>query len=188
MPIRFNTVQDLFAAFPKAEEDTGLAASDTPCATLIDELIGKRRWGPAIAFCAYLLPRRTAVAWGCRSLRRVLTVNEAEQDRALAFAEAWVETPEELQRRKALALGNQSDPRAATTWLAFGAGWSGGSVVPAEIGHVAAKAEQTPRAIWVAHSIALSQLSGASMNGHVTAWLEDAMRRATGDTGERSSQ
>ena len=183
--LRFNTVQDMFDAYPTAEGDVGRPGSAVPSVNFIGELMKENDWGAAIAFCAYLLPRRVAVAWGCRSLRRTLSVASADDDKALAFAEAWVDQPEEAQRRKALALGNQSNMRSPTTWLALGAGWSGGSVVPIESGHVATNAEQTARAVWVALSIALSRLPKTDANKTVRAWLEDGIRLANGEPASR---
>jgi hypothetical protein len=179
--VRFNTVQDLYDAYETAEADVGKPPSDTGSLDFLRALGADKEWNPAISFCAYLLPRRTAVAWGCRSLRRALPRTVAEEDKALAFAEAWVAEPEELQRRKVLALGNQSDTRAATTWLALAAGWSGGSVVSAESGYVAARAEQTARAIRVALMIAVSRLPVDAAGTIVPAWLEDGIQLASGE-------
>jgi hypothetical protein len=178
--LRFSTAKDLYDAFATAEDDVGRPAADVPSLEHLRMLGAERDWPGAISFCAYLLSRHDAVAWGCRALRRVLPITVAERDRALAFAEAWVELPQELQRRKALALGNQSDMRSATTWLALGAGWSGGNIVSAENGNVAAKAEQTPRAIRAALLIALAQSPPASAEAIVTHWLEDGIRLASG--------
>lgn len=179
--VRFSTVQDLYDAYETAQDDVGKPPSDTGSLDFLRTLSAAREWNPAISFCAYLLPRRIAVAWGCRSLRRALPRNVVEQDKALAFAEAWVAEPEELQRRKVLALGNQSDTRAATTWLALAAGWSGGSVVPPESGYVAARAEQTARAIRVALMITVSRLPDGAASTIVPAWLEDGMQLASGE-------
>ena len=38
--------------------------------------------------------------------------------------------PEDDNRRAALGIANDSDRRKPTTWVAFAAGWSGGSMVP----------------------------------------------------------
>jgi hypothetical protein len=43
-----------------------------------------------------------------------------------------VRAPEDDNRRTALAVSNAGIQRAATTWLAFAAGWSGGSITPAD--------------------------------------------------------
>jgi Family of unknown function (DUF6931) len=179
--VRFNTVRDLYDAFETAEEDVGKPASDSHSLEFLRMLKRDGDWSAAISFCAYLLPRRAAVAWGCRALRKVLPREAADEDKALAFAEAWVEEPQELQRRKALALGNQSNMRVATTWLALAAGWSGGSVVPVESGHIPATAEQTARAIRGALLMARARLPSAAADGILSSWIEDGIRLAKGE-------
>ena len=118
----------------------------------------------------------------CRSIRKALPFQSGDDDKALAFAEAWVEEPQDLQRRKALALGNQGNMRMATTWLALAAGWSGGSVVPPESGYVPAKAEQTARAVRTALLMTEARLPPASADAILSAWIEDGIRLARGDS------
>ena len=72
----------------------------------------------------------------------------------LGFAEDWVEEPEEPRRRKALASGTMGDTRSPATWVALAAGWSGGNVVPDEMGYAPADPEQTAKAVRVALFIA----------------------------------
>jgi len=105
---------------------------------------------------------------------------DADEEKALTFAEAWVEEPDEPLRRKALALGNMSNPRAATTWLALAAGWSGGSIVPAELGQVIAAPEQTARAVRVALFIALSRMVNDARDKVMTVCLEDGIQCTCG--------
>ena len=59
-------------------------------------------------------------------------IGEGGADEALRAAETWVRTPEDDNRRAALWIANDSDRRKPTTWLAFAAGWSGGSLLPAD--------------------------------------------------------
>lgn len=179
--VRFNTARDLYDAFETAEDDVGRPASFSLSLDFLRGLQREGDWSAAISFCCYLLPRRAAVAWGCRALRKALPRATAEEDKALAFAEAWVEEPQELQRRKALALGNLSNMRIATTWLALAAGWSGGSIVPDGSSPVPAKAEQTARAIRGALLMTRAQLPPASADAILAAWLEDGIRLATGE-------
>ena len=81
----------------------------------------------AVIFLAHLLPRREAVWWAIQCVRAML--GAGADDEALRAADAWVRTPEEDTRRAALAAFNAAT-RRATTWLAYAAGWSGGSVTP----------------------------------------------------------
>jgi hypothetical protein len=179
--VRFSTVQDLFEAFPPAVKDVGKADVGMQSLDFLRSLIEKRDWKPAIAFCAYLLPRRVAVAWGCGSVRRMVAQFDSNEDRAIGYAEAWVEEPTEATRGKALAIGNINDHNSPTTWLALAAGWSGGSVFPPEFDSVEAKPEKTARAICIALVVGLSQLSGDARDRVMTACLEDGIHFARGE-------
>jgi hypothetical protein len=179
--IRFSTVQDLFEAFPTAAQDVSDANVGMGSLDYLRGLIDRREWENAISFCAYLLPRRTAVAWGCRSVRRMFEQFDASEDRAISYAEAWVEEPGESTRGKALAIGNMNDHNSPTTWLALAAGWSGGSVVPPEFDPVEAKPEKTARAVRVALFIGRSRLIRDARDRIMTACLEDGIVLARGE-------
>jgi hypothetical protein len=124
--LRFTAASQIFEAFSVASEDIGSQplAAEAPLA-----FAGRLAAGPrpieAAAFCAYLLPRREAVRWGSQCVREI---QRGADDEALRAAEAWVREPEEAIRRAALSIGLASDKRAATTWLAQAAGWSGGDI------------------------------------------------------------
>jgi hypothetical protein len=180
--VRFNTVQDLFEAFPSAVKDVGAADGSVRSLDFLRSCLASRDWPPAISFCAYLLPRRVAVAWGCRTLRQMDEKLSSEEQRAIQFAEDWVQDPEEPQRRKALASGTVGNPKSPTTWVALAAGWSGGSIVPVEMGYAAPAPDQTARAIRVALLIALSKLvrDQDEQARVMTACLEDGIQLASG--------
>jgi hypothetical protein len=179
--VRFSTVQDLFEAFPMASKDVGKADAGMRSLDFLRSLIERRDWQPAISFCAYLLPRRPAVAWGCRSVRRMIEQFDAGEERAIGYAEAWVEEPCEATRGKALAIGNINDHNSPTTWLALAAGWSGGSIYPPEFDPVEAKPEKTARAIRVALIIALLRLTRDVRDRIMTACIEDGIHFARGE-------
>ena len=67
--LRFPTVSDLYGAFPTAKDDVGTDPGNEPPLTFLQSLVEKESWDKAVSFCAYLLPRREAVWWGCQSLR-----------------------------------------------------------------------------------------------------------------------
>ena len=81
--VRFGTVQDLFQAYPLARYDVGKADADKPSLDFLQEAADARNWHPAVSYCAYLLPRRVAVAWGCRSLRLMFDHFDASDTRSL---------------------------------------------------------------------------------------------------------
>jgi hypothetical protein len=184
--VRFSTVRDLFDAYPSAAGDVGAAEDSMRTLDFVRLLVGKRDWQAAISVCAYLLPRRVAVAWACRSIRRMVERLRPDDDRMIGFAEAWVEEPEEPRRRKALASGNVGDARSAATWVALAAGWSGGSIVPDDMGYAPADPEQTAKAVRVALFIALSRLEEGAKPRVMTTCLQDGIQLAS--EGSVSSQ
>jgi uncharacterized protein DUF6931 len=177
-PIRFVTVRDLYEAFPMAQDDVGAAASDEPSLPFLRSLVHKEAWAPAVSYCAYLLPRREAVWWGCQSLRRIQPVASAEDTRALDAAEAWVREPENDRRFAALAVGSESNYRAPATWMALAAGWSGGSVVPPEMGNAPAAPHQAARAIRAGLMIAMAKVPNSEMGKVLKPCLEEGMSLA----------
>ena len=102
-----------------------------------------------------------------------------DEDRTIGFAESWVEEPEEPWRRKALASGNMGDARSPATWVALAAGWSGGSIVPDDMGYAPADPEQTAKAVRVALFIALSRLEEGAKPRLMTACLQDGIQLAS---------
>src|SRR6202042_3741229 len=83
--VRFSTVQDLFEAFPAAVKDVGTADVGLRSLDFLRGLIERRDWPHAISFCAYLLPRRVAVAWGCRWVRRMVEQFDASEEGAISY-------------------------------------------------------------------------------------------------------
>jgi hypothetical protein len=172
---RFTTVQDLFEAYSTARDDVGEADPGMGSLEFLQQLVEKRKWEPAISFCAYLLPKTEAVAWGCRSLRRMTNQFNADEERALAYAEEWAAEPEEWRRTRALTLGNRINQRASATWLALAAGWSGGSVMPPECEHREATPEQTAGAVRLALFAGLAYLARDATDETMTSCLEDGI-------------
>jgi len=79
----------------------------------------------AVTFCAFLLPRREAAWWACRSARRLGPFPQ-RQCRALLAAEAWVKEPTTSAGQAALELGTRGHCDDPLTWVALAAGWAGG--------------------------------------------------------------
>jgi hypothetical protein len=173
--LRFPTVRDLYAAFPTAQGDVGIPASDEPCVALLRSLMTQEAWAPAIAFCAYLLPRREAVWWGCQSLRSMRPQLSRAEIAALDAAEAWVHEPDETHRRAALDLHTRGDAGLPAIWMALAAGWSGGSIVPPEYPNVRAPPEQTARAVRSGLLIALCGIPAEDIGKAVTPCIENGI-------------
>lgn len=130
--VRFTTAREVFEAFPAARDDIEAQPTDDPPLVFMTALAASPTPEDAIAFCAYLLPRRAAVWWTCQCVRALIPSPTSEEEAALAAAEDWVREPEEHRRRAALAIGMQGDRRAPTTWAALAAAWSGGSMTDGE--------------------------------------------------------
>lgn len=179
--LRFPTVRSLYEAFPTAEEDVGAPPSDEGCVAFLHLLLADCAWRPAVSFCAYMLPRREAVAWGCRSLRKILSKPAPAEAVALDAAEMWALQPEERLRRAALQIGNEGNAGLPGMWMALAAGWSGGSIVPDGPAVVRAPPEQTARAVRAGLLIAASRMQARDAPKMIEFWLKDALKFVDGD-------
>jgi len=124
--IRFTSALSVFEAFPDLGYVAARPANDVDPLAHARALSTSSRPGDAILFISHLLPRREAVWWAIQCVRALAP---EDADEALGAAETWVRTPEDDNRRAALRIANDSDRRKPTTWLAFAAGWSGGSLL-----------------------------------------------------------
>ncbi len=173
--LRFPTVRALYDAFPTAQDDVGIPASNELCVVLLRSLTTEEAWAPAISFCAYLLPRREAVWWGCQSLRSMRPQLSRAEIAALDAAEAWAQKPDETTRHAALDLHARGDAGLPAVWMALAAGWSGGSIVPPEYPYVRPPPEQTARAVRSGLLIALCGIAAEDMGKAVTPCIENAI-------------
>ena len=128
--IRFATIRSLFESFPEALQNIRAAPTDEPPIAFLERLAAGGKPDHAVAVCAYLLPRREAVWWGCASARTLLADKLPGDLAALLAAEAWVQQPTEENRQAALAIGNEAASSEPLTWLALAAGWSSGTFAP----------------------------------------------------------
>src|SRR5215471_8191296 len=124
--VRFATARALYETFPEVSEKIGVAPTDQFPIEFLRDLTSKGKLDEAVAFSAYLLPRREAVWWACNCARASLGEIPKHQATALLAAEAWVYDPDDEHRKAALEVGTQSDSNEPLTWLALAAGWSGG--------------------------------------------------------------
>jgi hypothetical protein len=177
--IRFTEAKQVFEAFKTAERDIGASATgeETPAAFL-RRLASGPKPTQAIAFCAYLLPRREAVWWACQCVRAIDPA--AAEDAALAAAERWVREPEEGSRRAALDIGASGPPKTATVWLARAAGWSGGSVGSNDRRVIPPPPYMTAKAVNAAIAIAVGKASIREQNAWRVACAEAGIRFAEG--------
>jgi predicted component of type VI protein secretion system len=114
-----------------AEEVTKPAASVSSADELIDQLAEEGKFLDALRLRAYLLTKREAVWWGCKSVTE--EVDEplpAVQAAALEAACAWAEDPDESSRRLAEQRAATAKYSGVGATLALSAFWSDGSIAP----------------------------------------------------------
>jgi hypothetical protein len=128
--IRFTSAHSVFEAFPDLSYVATRPANDIDPLAHARALSTSSRPGDSVLFISHLLPRREAVWWAIQCVRALTAADDT--DEVLRAAETWVRTPEDDNRRTALKIASGADRRKPTTWLAFAAGWSGGSLVPAD--------------------------------------------------------
>jgi hypothetical protein len=122
---RFTSAQQVYDAFETAREDIEAPPSESDPMAFIRQLLDGPTPEDTISFCAYLLPRREAVWWACRTIREFSVPDDPP---LLELAEQWVRLPEEKNRKAALAAANAARVKGPCAWAAYGAGWSGGSM------------------------------------------------------------
>lgn len=126
--LRFSTAQQVVDAFPNIRDQIPAQRLDLEPFAFIDALLAGGHFRQAMTFCAFLMPRRDAVAWLCQSLRAAMPQASAADLRLLKLAEDWVKSPAEPARRAALDGGMQDPQKGAFAWAALAAGWSGGNL------------------------------------------------------------
>ena len=181
--LRFETVRDLIEAFPVAEPLIEVAPSDEPSLRLLEELVRQEDWDRAIGFCAFLLPRRDAVWWGCRTVRALLPTRSRDEEAAIRAAEKWVQRPEDDLRLAALELGTRGNSELPSTYLALAAGWSGGRI---DLGGetVPIPPEQTARLVRAALLVAGTRVEREQRSEILRRCLADGIRLVTEDMQE----
>lgn len=123
----FHTTRDLFDAFPTVKNSVKIVPGDEEPVAAVRKLADSGQLREASALCAYLLRRREAVWWACRSLRLRPGLADAD-DQALRAAEHWAQSPSEEARDVAAKWAAVGDQAAPQTWAAYAAGYSGGTL------------------------------------------------------------
>lgn len=146
--LRFLLADRLFAALPEMGQD--LRARPQAEETVI-ALIARLRGGPtpeeALTLAAYGLSPRHAVWWAHECLMSLREDLPEGERRLLGLAAAWVTDPGPEARNRVLEAAMQVGPGHPAAWVAFAAGWSGGSMAPADQPAVPPPAFLTGRAV-----------------------------------------
>ena len=144
---RFETARELFEEIPEAHEDIGMKPDTQDVVTFCHELLRSDTPEEAIAFCAYLLPRRYCVWWGHESLVALGDYLDANDREMMELAATWVGSPKEDERYAALEAAMDSASKTPGVWVALAAGWSGGSMVGPDLPPVPPAPHLTARAV-----------------------------------------
>jgi hypothetical protein len=180
--LRFETVRDVIEAFPIAEHELNIDASDESALDFLSSLTSGGELDKAAGFCAFLLPRREAVWWGCRSVRTLVPKRRLDEEEGLRVAEEWVNDPEEDRRMTALELGMHYSTKLATTHLSLAAGWSGRAFSIGAGDPISIQPHQTARAVRAAILIAACRVSMTDKPELMRICLEDGIRIVTDET------
>lgn len=127
--LRFSTAQQIIDTYPILRDEFQSAALDANPLEFIKGLLDTQQGREALALCAFMLPRREAVAWLCQTLRQHGGTLNSSDENLLNLAEVWVQTPVEKNRNAALKAVMASGFRTGSAWAAAAAGWSGGSML-----------------------------------------------------------
>ncbi|WP_448956035.1 DUF6931 family protein [Labrys neptuniae] len=128
--LRFSAARQVIDAFPNLSNEFSGYNLDLEPFAFIDVLLAQGSERKAMAFCAFLLPRREAVQWLSQALRQRPQAPSSTEATLLRLVEDWLKKPMEATRRAALDAGMDDPNKGAFAWAALAAGWSGGSLSP----------------------------------------------------------
>jgi hypothetical protein len=100
-----------------------------------------------ITYAAHLLPKREAIWWGLRCLRKLQPEPTEPEEKCLRMAEAWLKDPSDQRRRGALEMCLQGDTTRPAVLLAMAVAMSGGSIGPDPSINAPAPPGATPQAL-----------------------------------------
>jgi len=147
--IRFATARSLLDSFPELSKQLTVAPTDEAPLDFLQKLSAQEKFEDGVTFCAHLLPRREAVWWAC-SVIKAAAIDSPSQSEGFLAAQKWIHDPSEDNRLATLATGNKADKAKPSTWLALGAGWSGGMLSSHPKAAVPMPHYLTPRAARIA--------------------------------------
>ncbi len=176
--VRFSTARDVAEAFRELRRIAPAPGDASTPLDYVRRLLVSRRPIDAIAFLAYLLPRREAVWWARQCVGAIL--GPRAEDDALRAADAWVRAPEEERRRAALEIGVAGDQELPTTWLALAVGRSGGSVSAPDQKPIIPAPAACAQAANAAIVLAITHGEPRAIAGWVRACVEAGVRFAEG--------
>jgi hypothetical protein len=176
--IRFATAEALFETFPELSQKIGAKPSDQSPIEFLRALVATGKIEDAVTFCSFLLPRRQAVWWACRSARAPSGHIAEDRATALLAAEAWVKEPDDERRQAALEVGTKGHFDDPLTWVALAAGWAGGFLVSGPQRSIPMPQYMTARATRTAILISALSVSWDQRPAYLHACVADGTRLA----------
>ena len=152
--LRFSTAQQIIDAFPVLKEEFSSLELEAPPIEFIKSLMEGGQVRPALALCAFMLPRREAVGWLCQSLRKHGGEFNTKDVKLLDLAEDWHRAPAEKYRLAAMQAALSSGFRTAPSWAAAAAGWTGGSMTENADLPIPPPPHMTGQAVKIGHIVA----------------------------------
>lgn len=131
------TAAEILSKLDASAEAKALLVPDARSSDYVSLLVEKELWTDATGFVAQWLPPHDAVAWACEATREALGEAPPAERAALEAAERWVATRDEKDRRAAAEAAERLGHRSASAMAAAAAGWTGGSLSPADLPAVA---------------------------------------------------
>jgi hypothetical protein len=130
---RFRSANELFQAMPAVRDDIRARPDDADPLDFLERLMTGDTPEEAVTFASYLLPSREAVWWAHQCLSYLPDALTDQDHHMLLLAENWVREPDEPARCEALESAMQTEVKSPGVWVALAAGWSGGSMAPANL-------------------------------------------------------
>lgn len=178
--LRTGVAGELFEQIPEMADDMAGRPDDAASLPFLHALLKGETPEEAVTFAAYALVPRHAVWWGHECLQAVPDVLTDEDRDMLAFCAAWAADPEEPARNAALEAGMAVRTPGPGAWLALAAGWSGGSMVPADQPEVAPAPFLTGRAVNAAVLTGLARVAQDDRNKRLAHFVSMADYLAKG--------
>ena len=173
--LRFATAQQVVEAYPVLRDEISVQGLNLEPFAFITSLVADGQPRQALAFCAFLLPRREAVQWLCLTLRATPPAPAGADDRLLKLAEEWVRSPTETARRAAMEAGMQDTSKGACAWAALAAGWCGGNLSDNAEQPVPPPAHLTGHAVKVGLTLVIARLPMAQQPKRMEELVRDAV-------------
>lgn len=176
--LRFSSAHGVFEAFPSIVKVIKQPPTEEPPLTYLDRLAQGATPEDAISFSAFVLPRREAVWWALQSVRAMKQGEAPEDIAALQTADAWVREPSDERRRAAMRAGETGDANRPSTWVAWAAGYSGGTII--EDHPIPCPPEMTGLAARIGVLIALATVPAHERETALRGCVERCVRLADG--------